>query len=68
VTRTRLYLETMEDVLKIAQKIIIDEKASGSGVVPYMPLNELKPAAGTPSSAPQSSPNQAQNITGQLGR
>lgn len=68
VTRTRLYLETMEDVLKSAQKIIIDEKASGSGVVPYMPLNELKPAAGTPSSAPQSSPNQAQNITGQLGR
>ncbi len=55
VTRTRLYLETMEDVLKNAQKIIIDGKA-GEGVVPYLPLNELKPAAGsstTPSSSPQ---------------
>jgi membrane protease subunit HflK len=69
VTRTRLYLETMEDVLQSAQKIIIDEKASGSGVVPYMPLNELKPAAGTPASAaPQAAPSQAQNITGQFSR
>ncbi len=32
-----------------AQKIIVDRSASGSGVVPYMPLNELKPAAGGPS-------------------
>lgn len=48
VTRTRLYLETMEDVMKNAQKIIMDGDASKSGVVPYMPLNELKPAAGSP--------------------
>ena len=47
VTRTRLYLETMEEVLKRAQKIVIDDTASGSGVVPYLPLNELKPAAGS---------------------
>lgn len=45
VTKKRIYIETMEDVLKNAQKIILDEK-SGSGVVPYLPLNELKPAAG----------------------
>lgn len=68
VTRTRLYLETMEDVLKNAQKIIINEGVSGSGIVPYLPLNELKPAAGTPSQPQPSSPSQAQNITGQLGR
>ena len=45
VTRTRMYIETMEDVLKNAEKIIIDGQG-GSGVVPYLPLNELKPAAG----------------------
>jgi membrane protease subunit HflK len=46
VTRERMYIETMEAVLRNAQKIVIDEKG-GSGVVPYLPLNELKPAAGT---------------------
>ncbi|MCB9989712.1 MAG: FtsH protease activity modulator HflK [Rhodospirillales bacterium] len=46
VTRERMYIETMEDVLKNAQKIILDENGKGSGVVPYLPLNELKPAAG----------------------
>ena len=45
VTRERMYLETMEAVLSSAQKIIVDEKGGG-GVVPYLPLNELKPAAG----------------------
>jgi membrane protease subunit HflK len=65
VTRTRLYLETMEDVLKNAQKIIIDENASGSGVVPYMPLNELKPAAGTATPAAATAPS---NAIGQFGR
>lgn len=49
VTKTRLYIETMEDVMKNAQKIIMDGDASKAGVVPYMPLNELKPAAGTAS-------------------
>lgn len=48
VTRERLYIETMEQVMSKAQKIIVDRSASGSGVIPYMPLNELKPAAGGP--------------------
>ena len=34
-------LETMEKVLADIDKVIIDEK-SGSGVVPYLPLPELK--------------------------
>ncbi len=42
VTRRRLYLETLRDVLARANKVIIDEGASGGqGVVPYLPLNEL---------------------------
>lgn len=53
VTKTRLYIETMEDVMKNAQKIIMDGDASKAGVVPYMPLNELKPAAGTSSGTPR---------------
>lgn len=41
VTRKRLFLETMERVMGGTDKIIIDSK-SGSGVVPYLPLNELQ--------------------------
>lgn len=40
VTRERLYLETMEEVLSNAQKILLDGNA-GQGVVPYLPLNEM---------------------------
>ncbi|MEX0305257.1 MAG: FtsH protease activity modulator HflK [Leisingera sp.] len=44
VTRKRLYLETMEEVLGRVDKIILDETGGGSGqgVVPYLPLNELR--------------------------
>jgi membrane protease subunit HflK len=44
VTRTRLYLETMERVLGGMETIILDTDASGGmgGVVPYLPLNELR--------------------------
>ena len=41
VTQERMFLETMEKVLADINKIIID-KESGSGVVPYLPLQELK--------------------------
>jgi modulator of FtsH protease HflK len=40
VTRQRMYLETMERVLGGTDKIILDS-GPGSGVVPYLPLNEL---------------------------
>ncbi len=44
VTRKRLYLETMERVLATTDKVIIDQSIGqgGSGVVPYLPLNELR--------------------------
>ncbi len=41
VTRKRMFLETMENVLGGTNKVIIEGGASGSGVVPYLPLNEL---------------------------
>ncbi|PHR60451.1 MAG: FtsH protease activity modulator HflK [Robiginitomaculum sp.] len=40
VTRQRMYLETMEAVYENADKIVMDEGA-GSGVVPYLPLDQL---------------------------
>ena len=47
ITARRMYLETMEKVLGNMTKIIIDSSAAQSGVVPYLPLNELtrSPAA-----------------------
>jgi membrane protease subunit HflK len=43
VTRRRLYIETLRDVLEKADKVIIDSNAEGGqGVVPYLPLNELR--------------------------
>jgi membrane protease subunit HflK len=40
VTRKRIYLETMEEILKDMDKIVLDGDA-GSGVVPYLPLDQL---------------------------
>lgn len=48
VTRKRLYLETMEQVLGDVDKIIVDSglggdgAGGGQGIVPYLPLNELR--------------------------
>ncbi len=41
VTRKRIFIETMQEVLSNTDKIIIDEN-SGGGVVPYLPLGELQ--------------------------
>ena len=41
VTRQRLYLETMEQVLGGMRKIIMDQSQGGQGIVPYLPLNDL---------------------------
>jgi membrane protease subunit HflK len=41
VTQERMYLETMEKVLADIDKVII-EKNAGTGVVPYLPLPELR--------------------------
>ena len=41
VTRRRIYLETLREVLEGKNKIILDDTGTGQGVVPYLPLNEL---------------------------
>lgn len=47
VTRKRMYLETMENIMDGMDKIIID-KSSNSGVVPYLPLEKLEQKASKP--------------------
>ncbi|WP_081962627.1 FtsH protease activity modulator HflK [Paracoccus sanguinis] len=47
VTRRRMYLETMERVLGSVNKVIIESGAQGGqGVVPYLPLDQLRPQGG----------------------
>lgn len=48
VTRKRLFLETMEKVLGGSAKVLIENGDSGSGVIPYLPLPELKPGPKSP--------------------
>jgi len=42
ITTERIYLETIEDVLRNVSKVMVDKKG-GPGVIPYLPLPELKP-------------------------
>jgi membrane protease subunit HflK len=47
VTRKRLYLETMESVLGEVQMFLVDTPSGGqNGVVPFLPLNELRRSQG----------------------
>jgi membrane protease subunit HflK len=50
VTRQRMYFETMERLFGGTDKIIVDtsKNAGGSGVVPYLPLDKLRPHTQTP--------------------
>jgi membrane protease subunit HflK len=51
ITQRRIYLETMEQVLKNMNKILIDSKAAG-GSVPYLSLNDLLKRNQPPTPAP----------------
>ena len=42
ITTERLYLDTMEEVLRNVNKVLIDSK-DGKSVLPYLPLSGLKP-------------------------
>ena len=65
VTRERMYLETIQQVLESTSKIIVDQKGSGSLL--YLPLDKLlqgqtasAPAAAAPGPAPEAAAPQAQ--------
>lgn len=46
ITKRRLYLETMTTVMADMDKVLIDNSAGGTGVVPYLPLGELGVSGG----------------------
>ena len=65
VTRERMYLETIQQVLESTSKIIVDQKGSGSLL--YLPLDKLMqgqsggaPAAAPAAAAPEAAQPQAQ--------
>ena len=64
VTRRRIYIETMQDVLGNTNKIILNDTQGGQGILPYLPLNELKPRSGASSSSGGSSSDAGKTSTG----
>lgn len=42
VTKRRIYLETMENIMRDVDKVIIDSESGGTGVVPYLALPEIQ--------------------------
>jgi membrane protease subunit HflK len=43
ITRRRMYIEAMQDILSKADKVVIDQDGKGPGVVPYLPLPAVQP-------------------------
>lgn len=62
VTAWRLYLDSVDEVLRKATKVIVDTSGKGvSGVVPYMPLTDTRPRPYVPpranvQTAPEAAP------------
>jgi membrane protease subunit HflK len=54
VTRQRMYLETMERLLGSNQTIILDSGGAGSGIVPFLPLDQF--ARPQPKAQPKAQP------------
>ncbi len=54
VTRERLYLETIEEVLSHSRKVLVDTKSGGN--VLYLPLDKVLGGAFTPGSTPGAVP------------
>ena len=52
ITKARIYIETMEEVLPKVNKVIADEL--GQNFLPFLPINELRRAAGTDGGVRQS--------------
>ena len=52
VTAWRLYLDSVDEVLRKASKVIVDTSGKGvSGVMPYMPVSEFKAPPAAPNAA-----------------
>ncbi len=57
ITTERLYIETIEDVLRNVNKVMVDSHNVGPGVLPYLPLPEMRPnTSPAPPRAPAPAP------------
>ena len=54
ITSERLYLETIEEVLRNVNKVMVDRNGTATGVLPYLPLPDLRQP--TPPPAPPRQP------------
>ena len=62
ITAERLYLDTMEEVLRNVNKVLVDKNTTpGGGVLPYLPLPELRPGAPQAPPARPGVPSQGAN-------
>ncbi|HWE75001.1 MAG TPA: FtsH protease activity modulator HflK [Stellaceae bacterium] len=64
VTARRLYIETMESILRNTNKVVIDRAASGSGVLPYLPLPAIPANPASVPAAPAAQPNSVPTPSG----
>ena len=68
VTRERLYLETMQQVLESTSKIVIDQRATGGSLL-YLPLDKILQSTGSGgASTPQSRQDAAEASPAQMQR
>ncbi|WP_020693997.1 FtsH protease activity modulator HflK [Reyranella massiliensis] len=64
ITTERLYLDTMEEVLRNVNKVLVDKNTSGTGgVLPYLPLSELR-SGQQPATGAAQPPRQPQPLPG----
>jgi len=52
VTRQRMYIETIEQILQQSRKVILDSKSGGGGNMIYLPLDKLLERGGGARTAP----------------
>ena len=48
ITAERLYLETIEEVLRNVTKVMVDKNGTATGVLPFLPLPELRQSTPQP--------------------
>ena len=63
ITTERLYLETIEEVLRNSTKVMVDKNSTASGVLPYLPLPDLRQATPAPPPPRQPPPAPSQGGT-----
>jgi modulator of FtsH protease HflK len=65
ITAERLYLETIEEVLRNTNKVMVEKNGTATGVLPYLPLPDLRQQAPPPVPPRQApAPGQTQNQGG----